>query len=109
MYVYYDYYYYCLNIVRPCFGLRRNMDISFAVLSVSMHIYIAFNECSYELRNQYVLFVLMGIIFFILSEYYGSKLNYNLDTLFHCIMHIWGVIVNIWFYPKLMIQRQSNQ
>ena len=86
---------------KPTRGIRRNVDIINSISVSSYHMVYALFTIDLETACCYVCLVLSGLVLYFCSKMAAKKGLLHLDSLFHCSMHLYGTIVNCWFYPKV--------
>ena len=86
---------------KPTKGARRNLDIFNSISVTLYHMIYALILIDKETAIYYVFLVLCGSIPYICSKIAAKNGFMNIDSLFHCTMHLWGTCVNCWFYPKV--------
>merc|ERR1712079_226237 len=93
----------------PRYGLRRNMDVVNTVFVVAYHMMYALTNLDQETGTKYVFLASCGSIFFLISLKAREYGYLNVDSFFHCGMHTYGSLLNIWLYPQIYQHRISGK
>eukprot|EP00485_Elphidium_margaritaceum_P007472 CAMPEP_0202690106 /NCGR_PEP_ID=MMETSP1385-20130828/5211_1 /ASSEMBLY_ACC=CAM_ASM_000861 /TAXON_ID=933848 /ORGANISM="Elphidium margaritaceum" /LENGTH=208 /DNA_ID=CAMNT_0049345335 /DNA_START=61 /DNA_END=687 /DNA_ORIENTATION=- len=87
---------------KPQRGLRRNIDIMNSVSVSSFHMLYALYAMQYNaIAIQYIKLVLSGLVLFGCSKVAAKNGYQNVDSFFHCGMHLYGIFVNCWCYTQI--------
>eukprot|EP01084_Bolivina_argentea_P052995 97286_1 len=86
---------------KPTKGIRRSIDIFNNCSATLYHMIYALFTIDNETSVQYIILVLSGLIFYSCSKICSKRNLLELDSFFHCSMHLYGTCVNCWFYPKV--------
>eukprot|EP01084_Bolivina_argentea_P052996 97287_1 len=86
---------------RPTKGMRRNIDILNSCSVSLYHMIYALFAIDNETSIQYVMLVLFGLVFYSCAKVCSKRNLLELDSFFHCSMHLYGTCVNCWLYPKV--------
>merc|ERR1711971_973788 len=91
----------------PKRGLRRNIDIVNSIFAVSYHMMYA----TIALENDGIKYVYLGmgaLIPYSISVYARDNGHFNVESFFHCGMHLYGVVVNCLFYREIYHYNQGK-
>lgn len=94
---------------KPQRGFRRNIDMINTYSSVGYHTYCAYMELDTSLSLQYWLMEAFGGIIYLTSKSFARKQMMNYDSFFHCLMHVWGTVINVWLYNQLIDLREIDE
>eukprot|EP00483_Globobulimina_turgida_P012270 UN12292 len=86
---------------KPTKGTRRNIDILSSCSVALYHMIYALFAIEFDTAVQYCVLVQGGLVLFAFSKMSSKRNLMDLDSFFHCLMHLYGICVNCWFYPKV--------
>lgn len=78
----------------PIKGIRRNLDITFVIVSLFLHIYYTIIYNYFE----YLYLLSLGFLSYFFSNYFTSKQYFWLGCQFHILLHLLININNVFLY-----------
>ena len=78
----------------PIKGIRRNLDITFVIVSLILHIYYTIIYNYFE----YIYLLLLGFLSYYISNYFINKQYFWLGCQFHILLHLFININNVFLY-----------
>ena len=92
---------------KPKKGFRRNLDILTCLLVTSFHFYQSAVGLEKEIFVEYSVKLATGIFMYFISKWGRINGNLHMSSSFHCMMHLWGIVANIWLYRQLYLEKHQ--